>query len=85
MRSRRSTAETYRVSHLVIDLGLVDLEIECSTILPTCQATSAKFPPAEAELDRQWNNQNLSQPNLVYDQMGHSVVWVKSRYFDLLQ
>ena len=34
-----------------------------STILPSCTATSAKFQSALAELGRQWNTQNPSQPN----------------------
>ena len=63
----------YRVSHLVIDLGLVDFEIECSPLLRSCQATSAKFPSTKAELGRQWDNKNPSQPNQVYDQMARPV------------
>ena len=34
-----------------------------STMLPSCTATSAKFQSAQAELGRQWNTQNPSQPN----------------------
>ena len=31
--------------------------------MPSCPATSAKFQSAQAELGRQWNTQNPSQPN----------------------
>jgi len=66
----------YWVYHLVIDLGLVDFDFIapnfCSAAKPILR--SAKFPPAEAELGRQWNNQNPSQPSKVYDQIGHPVV-----------
>ena len=44
---------TYRVTHLLANLGWVDFYLGCSTILPRCSATSAKFPPAQAESDRQ--------------------------------
>ena len=43
--------------------GLGWLWFGCSTILPGCTATSAKFQSAQAELGRQWNTQNPSQPN----------------------
>ena len=48
----------YRVAHLVVHLGWVDLEFESSTVLPNCPAAPAKFPSAQAELGRQWNTQN---------------------------
>ena len=41
--------------------------------MPSCSATSTKFPPAQAELGRQWNTQNPSQCNPVPEQMGHLV------------
>ena len=31
--------------------------------MPNCPAASAKLPSAQAELGRQWNNQNSCQPN----------------------
>ena len=34
-------------------------------------AASAIIPVATAELGKQWNNRNQSQPNPVFDQMGH--------------
>ena len=37
---------------------------------PPCPAASAKFPSAQAELGRQWNTQNSSQPNPVHEDMG---------------
>ena len=58
----------YRVSHLLVDLGWVDFDF---CVPPTCPAASAKFPSAKAELSRQWNTQNLSQPDPVYYQIGH--------------
>ena len=60
----------HRVSHLLVDLGWVDFDFG----LPlSCPVASAKFPSAQAELGRQWNTQNLSQPNQVHNQMGHPV------------
>ena len=41
----------------------------CSTILPICPAASAKFPSAQAELGRQWNTQNSSQPNPIHEHL----------------
>ena len=61
-------------SEQVIDLGLVDFDLSVPPFCPSCQATSAKFPLAEAELDRQWNNRNASQQNQVYDQMRRPVL-----------
>ena len=43
--------------------GLGWLWFGCSTILPSCTATAAKFQSAQTELGRQWNTQNPSQPN----------------------
>ena len=45
------------------NLGWVDLDLECSTILPSCSAVSAEIPSAQAESARQWNCQNQGQPN----------------------
>ena len=61
----------YRVSHLLMDLGLVDFDLG---VPPSCPATSAKFPPTKADPGRQWDTQNPSQPNPVHEQMGHPVV-----------
>ena len=41
-------------------LGFVDLDLY---VAPSCPADSAEFPSALAELGRQWNSQNPSQPN----------------------
>ena len=54
----------YRAGHLLSNLGWVDFDLECSIILPTCSATSANFPSAQAELGKRWNRRNQSQPNL---------------------
>ena len=45
--------------------GLDWLSFGGSTMLhlPSCPAASAQFPSAQAELGRQWKNQNPSQPN----------------------
>ena len=47
----------YRVSHLLVEIGS-----GCTTILLSCSADSTKFPLALAELGKQWNTQNQSQP-----------------------
>ena len=56
---------TYRVTHLLANLGWVDFDFGCFAILPTCSASSANFPSAKAEPGRVLNiqNQNQSQPN----------------------
>ena len=51
----------YRVRHHVSDLGWVDLDVPL--ILPSCSASSATFPSAQAESGRPCNIQNQSQPN----------------------
>ena len=53
----------YRGTHLLANLGWVDFDLECSTILPSCSTSSANFPSAQAEPGRGWNNKNQSQPN----------------------
>ena len=53
----------YRETHLLANLGWVDLDLGYSTILPSCSASSANFPSAQAEPGRGWNGQNQSQPN----------------------
>ena len=53
----------YSVTHLLANLGWVDFDLGCSTMLPSCPASSANFPSAQAEPGRGWNNQNTSQPN----------------------
>ena len=75
MSTGKKRLDWYRVSHLVIDVGLVDFDFSVPPFCPAAKPLlpSAQFPPAEAELGRQWNNQNASQPNLVYDQMGRLV------------
>ena len=45
--------------HQIADLGSIDFVLGCSTMT----ANSGKFPSAPAEMDRQWNTQNQSQPN----------------------
>ena len=65
----------YRVSNLHADLSWVGLTfiLVCHHLTYSCAATSAKFPSAQAELSRQWNTKNSSQPNPVHEQMGHPV------------
>ena len=53
----------YRETHLLANLGWVDYDLGCSTILPSCSGSSANFPSAQAEPLRGWNSQNQSQPN----------------------
>ena len=44
-----------------------------STNLPSCLAASAKFQSAQAESGREWNTQNPSPQNPVYEDMVHPV------------
>ena len=39
-------------THLLACLGWVDFDLGCSTILPSCSASSANFPSAQAQLGR---------------------------------
>ena len=54
----------YWVRHLLANLGLVDFDLGCSTILPTYSASSVNFPVSQTELGIGWNSTNQSQPNL---------------------
>ena len=47
---------------VVAYLGWVDLDLGCSTVLTNYTASFAKFPSAQAEQGRQWNDQIHSQP-----------------------
>ena len=42
----------YRVAHLVVHLGLVDMEFECLAVLLSKQAIHVRFQQAWAEFDR---------------------------------
>ena len=45
----------YRAFHQLADLGVVDLDLGSSIILPGCSAISAEIPSASAESGRQQN------------------------------
>ena len=62
----------YRVTNLPVNLGWVDLDLGCSTILPTCSATSARFPPSPGRTMQrvQWNNANVNRTQLDHE-MAH--------------
>ena len=49
--------------HLLAHLSWYDFDLGRSTIFPTCLATSANFPSAQAELGRGWNSINQNQPH----------------------
>ena len=66
--------ELYRVRHLLANLGWVDFDMGCSTILPTCSATSASFLSARIEQGRGRNSTNQSQPNPGYQEMPNPVM-----------
>ena len=53
----------YRVSQQVSDLGWVNFYLEVPLIFTSCSAHSAHVSSAQAELGRQRNIQNPSQPN----------------------
>ena len=48
----------YRASHMLVDLGWVQL-----VSLPICPAASAKFPSTQTELGRRWNNSKSTKPS----------------------
>ena len=68
----------YRVTHLLVNLGWVDFDLGCFTILPSCSASSANFPSAQAEPGRGWNSQNQSQPN-------RGSPYYKTKYYNVKQ
>ena len=41
-------SKTYRVAHFRANLGWLDFDLGCSTILPSCSASSANFTSAQA-------------------------------------
>ena len=51
-------------------MGWVDLDLRCSTILPTCSASSAIFPSAQADPGRGRNSPLQGQPNPAIRQDG---------------
>ena len=52
------------MSHHLADLGWIDFDSAVPSTLPSCSAHSAKLSSAQAELGRQWNSQDQSQPKL---------------------
>ena len=69
----------YRVTHLLANLGWVDLDLECSTILPSCSASSANCPSAQAEGGTSKIKVN---PTQICQKMCHPVLWL-NLYFDV--
>ena len=53
----------FKMFHQIVGWGLVDLDLGCSTILPSYSAISAKIPSAEAESGRKRDCQDQSQSN----------------------
>ena len=58
----------HRVAHLLVNLGWVDFDLGYSTILPSCSASSANFPSAQAEGGTAKIKVNSTQ---VCQEMGH--------------
>ena len=54
---------------MVVDLGWVDFDLG---VLPSSLASKSSL--AQAELGRQWNISNPSQPNPVHDHQPHPVL-----------
>ena len=86
--NRCKSAELYKITFLetLIQGAGVPCDrrpgLGCYTILPSCPATSVKFPSAQVELGRQWNTQNPSQQNPVYKHMGRPVIKIISSDLD---
>ena len=59
----------YTVNHLVVHLRLVEFDFDDPPSCPAAQPLLPNCPSVQAELGRQWNTENSSQPNPVYDQM----------------
>ena len=55
----------YSVNHHLTDadLGCADFDLKFPYILTSCSAHSAKMTSAQAESGREWNSQNLGNPN----------------------
>ena len=63
----------YRVTHLHANQGWVDFDLGCSTILPSCSAAFAKFPPAQAESAESGTVKIQVNPTQVRQEMGHPI------------
>ena len=53
----------YRVTHLLANLGWVDLDFDCSTVCLILLQLVGIWPEAAEQLARWWNIPNQSQPN----------------------
>ena len=68
IRPRASTHHAYdhckyRVTHLLANLGWVDLDFDCSTVCLILLQLVGIWPEAAEQLARWWNIPNQSQPN----------------------
>ena len=62
-----------RASHVVVDLGWVDLELECSTVWPILRSLTVIWQNWLSRLARWWNTKIIVNPTKVYDHKGHPV------------
>ena len=61
----------YRVSHLLVHLGWVDLDLRCSTVCPILPGLIGIWPKRLCSWARWWNAKIKVNPTQVHEQMGH--------------
>ena len=66
--------KVYRVSHMVVDLVLVDLAFYCSTACLTLPQLVGICQKLLGSWAKWWNTQIKVNQTQVYDQMGHPVM-----------
>ena len=64
---------TYRVAHLVANLGWVDLNFDYSTVCLILPGLMGVWQKRLGSWARWWNSQIQMNPTQVRDQMGHPV------------
>ena len=75
----RSVKLKYRVYHLLVDLGWVDLGFECSTVCRILRGLTGIRQKRLGSWARWWNFLIKVNPTQVHEQMGHPVGCICSR------
>ena len=68
----------YRMDHLVADLGLLDLDFECSAVCPTLPRLLGVWQKHLGKGATLWNRKIIVIPTQIRNQMGHPVLGISS-------
>ena len=71
----RAILSKYRVSHLVVHLGWVDLDFECSTVCPFLLGPMRIWQKRLGSWASWWNTQIKVNATQMHDQMRHPVCY----------